>query len=180
MDAIYRDPAHVPETEFERSGGRKGARRLVTIQEWIFGGMYLVGITVIGLPLVLILAIAHVIVQFRAFKAYRQWTLELLTLATAQLLDPDEPMLAGETTLWPPSRLWPSMRRNYAIAVTRAHVLLYRFDHHDSPAIRVVFAAGPTEVELLFIKGLTRLSLAVTHAGQRWFLPGIRGIFNGA
>lgn len=169
----------LPETEFERSGGLKAARKLMTIREWIFVGMYVAGITVIGLPLILVLVIAYWIVQFRAYKAYRQWTLELLSLATAQLLDPDEPMLACETTIYPRTGFWPSMRRDNAIAVARAHVLMFWFDHFDSPAIRVVFAARPPDVDLMLINGWIRISLVVAHQGRRWFLPGIRGIPKG-
>jgi hypothetical protein len=169
----------LPETSFERSGGLTAARRLLAIQEWMFLAMYLIGATIIGLPVVLVLAVVRVIVKYRAFKGYRVWSIELLDLATAKLLGPDEPMLAGETTLWPPVGLWPSMRRDYAIAVTRSHVLMFRFAHSNSPLMGVVFAARTSEVDLLVIRGLIRQSLGVTYAGRRWFLPGMRGIFKG-
>jgi hypothetical protein len=45
--------------------------------------------------------------------------------------------------------------------------------------MRVLFAARPAEVELMLINGLTRMTLAATYSGRRWFMPGVRGIFKG-
>lgn len=169
----------LPQTEFERSGRLNAARRLVTIREWMFIGFYILPISVIGIVAIPIFVIAWWIVTTRVFRAYRQWTLEMLALATAQLLSPDEPMLAGEATAWQPLSFVPSVQRDLAISVTRAHVLLYSFDTYNSSTSWVIFAAHPTEVEILTIDGLLRRSLVVAYAGRRWFLRGSRGVFDG-
>jgi hypothetical protein len=166
-----------PETEFERSGKLKKARRLMASEDWIFIAIYLAGITILGIPVIVPLLIAYEVVLYRAFGLYRQWSLEVLGLATVELFNPPEPMVAGETTLWPNGVLWPSTRRDYAVAVTKAHVVMYRFDHYDSPIARVVFVARSADVEMLKLQGVLRTSIAVTHSGQRWFLPGLRWVY---
>jgi hypothetical protein len=118
------------------------------------------------------------VVQYRAFRAYREWTLELLTSATAQLLGPDEPMLAGETMVWAPVTLIPSLQRDFAVAITRAHVLMFWFSHYDSPVCRVVFAARPQDVEMRQFYGFLWVKrLAVGYGGRWWVLKGIWGAF---
>jgi hypothetical protein len=169
----------VPETEFERSGKLKTARRMMAALDWAFVGLYVAGASVVGIALIPILVIVYVVVQYRAFKGYREWTLELMALATSQLLDADEPMLAGETTLRALSGFWPRQKRDVAIAVTRDHVLLFLFDSFDHPAMRVIVAATPAEVELMLINGLTQTTLSATCSSRRWFMTGIRGIFKG-
>ena len=168
----------LPETEFERSGRLAQARRLVTIRQWLQVVGY-VGIgSIVGIPLVPIFLVAYYVVLIRLFNAYREWTLELLKLATDQLLGRDEPMLAGETMVWPPVRLWPGVQRDFAVAATHAHVLMYWFSDYDSPACRVVFAALPDEVEMRVLNGLLGLKrLAIGHGGRWWTLRGIWGAF---
>jgi hypothetical protein len=164
----------LPMTEFERSGRLQAARRLVKTRELltIVGVVGVAGI--IGILFLPIFLVVYYVVMIRLFKAYREWTLELLTLATAQLLGPDEPMVAGETTAFPPYRLWPGVQRDFAVAVTRAHVLMYWFGEYDSPACRVVWAARPEEVEMRVLSGLLGLKrLAIGYAGRWWILRGI-------
>lgn len=165
---------NIPQTEFERSGRLQRARRLVTIREYLqIVGYAGIG-SIVGIPLVPIFLVAYYVVMIRLFKAYREWTLELLALATAQLLGPDEPMLAGETTAFPPYRLWPGVQRDFAVAATGAHVLMYWFSHYDCPACRVVFAATPDQVEMRVLKGLLGLNrLAIGYGGRWWTLRGI-------
>jgi hypothetical protein len=169
----------VPETEFERSGKLKTARRMMAARDWAFVGFYVAGASVVGIALIPIVVIVYVVVQYRAFKGYREWTLELMALATSQLLDADEPMLAGETTLKALSGFWPRQKRDVAIAMTRDHVLLFLFDSFDHPAMRVIVAATPADVELMLINGLMQTTLSATYSGRRWFMTGIRGIFKG-
>ena len=168
----------IPETEFERSGRLAEARSLVNTRKSMtvvgYGG---VG-SIVGIPLMPIFLVAYYVVMIRLFKAYREWTLELLTLATAQLLGPDEPVAAAETTAFPPYRLWPGVQRDFAVAVTQAHVLLYWFGDYDSPACRVVFAARPDEVEMRVLTGFLWLKrLAIGYGGRWWTLRGIWGAF---
>ena len=173
-------PLALPVTEFERSGKLRSARRLIEMRTGLFIAMYVAGGSVIGIPLLPIFLVAYMVVQYLGFKAFRQWTLELLAVATAQLMGPEEPMLAGETMLWSPTGLWPRMQRDIAVAVTRSHVLLYQFDTEDGPPSRVVFAARSQDAELRFLKGVIWLDrLVVIHAGRWWVLRGIWGAFDG-
>jgi hypothetical protein len=71
------------------------------------------------------------------------------------------------------------MKRDYAVAVTKAHVLMFLWDHEDSPNMRVIFAARPEQVEMASFTGVLRSSLGVYYLGGRWFLPGIRWVFKG-
>jgi hypothetical protein len=166
-------------TEFERSGKLDGARRLITLREWIWAGIYITAIGVVTIPVGLVLIVVFMVVQFRAFKGYREWTVEMLALATAQLTGPDEPMLAGETALRAPSGFWPGMQRDCAVAVTKSHVILFQIDHYDSPLSRVIFAAPTAEVEMVLFKGIASHKLAITQAGRQWIVRGTRGIFQG-
>jgi hypothetical protein len=164
----------IPETEFERSGRLKQARKLVKDRELltIVGYVGVGGLVII--PFLPIFLIVYYVVLIRLFKAYREWTLELLALATAQLLGPDEPMLAGETMAWPPVSFLPGVRRDFAVAATHAHVLMYWFSDYDSTACRVVFAARPDEVDMRVLSGLVGLKrLAIGHGGRWWILRGI-------
>jgi hypothetical protein len=171
-------PLTIPETEFERSGRLKQARRLLLIREWLAVVGYVGVGSVLGIPLIPFLVIAIMVVQYRAFRAYREWTLEVLTSATAQLLGPDEPMLAGETMVWAPVTLIPSLQRDFAVAITRAHVLMFWFSHYDSPVCRVVFAARPQDVEMRQFYGFLWVKrLAVGYGGRWWVLKGIWGAF---
>jgi hypothetical protein len=163
----------IPETEFERSGRLKQARNLVIVREWMTGIGY-VGVAILLLP---IFVTVYVIVQHRLFKGYRTWTLEQLSSATAQLLGPEEPMLAGETTAWPPLTWWPRVQRDFAVAATRTHVLMYWFTDYDSPVCRVIWVARPEEVDMRVFTGLLGKRLAVSCRGRWWTLRGLWGAF---
>lgn len=167
-----------PQTEFERSGKLAHARGLISKRDNAFAAMYGVGVVPdVALPVVDLLAIYMMVVQWQGFKEYREWTLEQLKVATEELLGPDEPMVAGETTLWPPSGLVPGMRRDFAVAVTSAHVVLYQFAYANSPTIRVVFAAVPSQVRLIDYGGILKSNLGIVCGGRRWDLVGIKRIF---
>jgi hypothetical protein len=169
-----------PQTEFERSGKLAHARGLISNRDNAFVASYAAGIVPDGLalPVVDLLAIYMMVVQWRGFKEYREWTLEQLKVATEDLFGPDEPMLAGETTLWPPTGLVPGMRRDFAVAVTMEHVVLYQFAYANSPTMRVVFAAIPSQVRMIQYGGLLQSNLGIECGGRRWNLDGIKRIFN--
>jgi hypothetical protein len=167
-----------PQTEFERSGQLEHARGLISKRDNAFAAMYGAGIVPdVALPVVDLLAIYFMVVQWQGFKGYREWTVEQLKVATAELFGPDEPMLAGETTLWPPTGIVPGMRRDFAVAVTREHVVLYQFAYANSPTMRVVFAAAPSQVRLIDYGGILKSNLGIICGGRRWDLVGIKGIF---
>ena len=161
-----------PATEFERSGKLAQARGLISQRDSAFVAIYLLG------PLADLLAVYMMVVQWRAFKEYREWTLEQLKVATEELFGPDEPMVAGETTLWPPTGFVPGMRRDFAVAVTSAHVVLYQFPSADSPSMRVVFAAVPSQVRMIQYGGILKSNLGIICGRGRWDLAGIKRIFN--
>src|SRR5258708_19595944 len=111
----------LPMTEFERSGkleaarghGKNGGRldlaRTITPLTWLF-------------------ASALLVVGARAGRAYRTYILEQLALATAYLLGPDEPMLAGEGgTLVANQWDLPPSTRHLPVLLTPAHSLLFPF-----------------------------------------------------
>lgn len=167
-----------PQTEFERSGKLAHARGLISKRDNAFAATYAVGIVPdVGLPVVDLLAIYMMVVQWQGFKEYREWTLEQMKVATEELFGPDEPMVSGETTLWPPTGFVPGMRRDFAVAVTSAHVVLYQFAYADSPTMRVVFAAAPSQVRLIEYGGLLKSNLGIVCGGLRWDLVGIKRIF---
>jgi hypothetical protein len=168
----------IPETEFERSGRLKQARRLVIVREWMQGIGYVGVGSIFGIPLVPFFVIAYMVVLRRVFRAYRTWTLELLSSATAQLMGPEEPMLAGETTVWPPLTWWPQVQRDFAVAATRTHVLMYWFTDYDSPVCRVIWVARPQDVDMRVLNGfLWHKRLAIGYGGRWWTLRGTWGAF---
>ena len=167
-----------PQTEFERSGKLTHARGLISKRDNAFAATYAVGIVPdVGLPVVDLLAIYMMVVQWQGFKEYREWTLEQMKVATEELFGREEPMVAGETTLWPPTGFVPGMRRDFAVAVTSAHVVLYQFAYADSPTMRVVFAAAPSQVRLIEYGGILKSNLGIVCGGLRWDLVGIKRIF---
>jgi hypothetical protein len=167
-----------PETDFERSGRLEHARGLIRTRDNAFASGYAAGMVPGAGPLLVdAAAVVTMVVQWRAFKEFREWTLEQLKVATEQVLGIDEPMVAGETTLWPPTGIVPGMRRDFAVAVTRSHVVMYQFANANSPTMRVVFAALASEVRMIRYGGIFMSNLGVICSGRRWDLQGIKGIF---
>ena len=78
-------------------------------------------------------------------RDYRSWTLEQLALATAYLLGPNEPMLAGEVSIYD---LFDSWTRGPAVAVTAKHVVVFRLDHTDGQPRSIALAALLTDVKM--------------------------------
>lgn len=133
-------------TEFEQSGKLKTARDRMKNTEWLFWARTIV-------PLVAATSTALLVVGQRAFRDYRSWKLEQLALATTFLLGPNEPMLAGEASLGPEFSEDPPSR-NLAVAVTAAHVLVFRFDSGDGQPRWIALAGRGTDVKLEYIRPL--------------------------
>ncbi|HEY8840985.1 MAG TPA: hypothetical protein VIO80_10110 [Candidatus Dormibacteraeota bacterium] len=164
----------LPMTEFERSGkldkarsGKKNAERL----EWARGIV----------PLTWLAASALIVVGGRASRGYRSWTLEQLALATAYLLGPDEPMLAGEGGTLNTDRFsLPPLGRDLAVAVTAAHVLVFRIDSVDGQPRWIALAARSSDVTIEVRRGIrtTREAvvigpdLVVSGWNGKWTIPG--------
>ncbi|HEV2217399.1 MAG TPA: hypothetical protein VGV88_07485 [Candidatus Dormibacteraeota bacterium] len=154
----------LPPTEFERSGKLKLARDLRKKGRQLFWAFAPIG------PL-----------QFTVgAREYRSWTLEQLTVATAYMLGPDEPMLAGEVMIYD---LVDSWARGLAVAVTAAHVVVFRIDHVDGQPRSVALAARVTDVRIWAHSGVFGYlwpALVVTGWNGRWTIWGYRGAFEPA
>jgi hypothetical protein len=131
-------------TEFEQSGKLKTARDRTRNTQWLSWADTIV-------PLVAASRTALLVIGQRAFRDYRSWKLEQLALATTYLLGPNEPMLAGEASLGPEFSD-DSLARNLAVAVTAAHVLVFRFDSGDGQPRWVALAGRRTDVKLEYVR----------------------------
>jgi hypothetical protein len=111
-------------------------------------------------------------------RDFRFWTLEQLAQATTYLLGPNESMLAGEVSM---HALWDSWTRDLAVAVTAAHVLVFRIDSVDGQPRWIALAARLTDVKLELRTGVFgRLwpALEVRGRSGRWTINGFHGEFN--
>lgn len=136
----------LPMTEFERSGKLDKARRRRKNGERLDFARNFNPIT--WLP-----ASALLVVGTLAGRDYRSWTLEQLALATAYLLGPDEPMLAGEGGTLIANRLdLGGWRRDLVVAVTAAHVLVLRIDSVDGQPRWIALAARASDVRIEVLK----------------------------
>jgi hypothetical protein len=171
----------LPMTEFERSGKLEIARRRRKTSQWL-------DVAHGYPPLAWLTGTALLIVGARAGRAYRSWTLEQLALATAYLLGPDEPMLAGEggTLEGQQVTLLPPWRRDVAVSVTAAHVLVFRIDSVDGQPRWIALAGRCKDVKIEVTRGIrtTRDGIQVgpdlvvsgwngqwTIHGASWFKP---------
>lgn len=152
----------LPMTQFERSGRLRAARnRMRWTELLLFGSQW-------GS-----FAVPYIMVRTRAFREYRRWTLEQLALAASHLLGPDEPMLAGETTMC--SAGWEgTTTRDLAVVVTGAHVLVVRIDFRDGQPRSVVLAAHPNEVHIELRGGP---SLLVSSRNAQFEIRGDQRVF---
>jgi hypothetical protein len=176
----------LPMTEFERSGKLAIARgRRKNTERLYWAHMFP--------PLAWLTGSALFVVGMRAARAYQSWTIEQLALATAYLLGPDEPMLAGEGgTLaadqfdFSRSAGFPPLRRDLGVAVTAAHVLVFRIDSVDGQPRWIALAARSGDVTIDVLRGIrnTRNGIEVgpdlvvsgwngqwTMSGSSWFKP---------
>jgi hypothetical protein len=153
----------LPPTEFEKSGRLKVARGRRRESRLLFWAL---------LPSQL----GELRITVGA-RDYRSWTLEQLALATAYLLGPDEPMLAGEVMIYD---LVDSWSRGLAVAVTAAHVVVFRIDHVEGQPRSVVLAARLTDVRITARSGVFGYlwpALVVSGWNGRWTIWGYRSAF---
>lgn len=157
----------LPMTEFEKSGRLKLARadrakgRPPFWRDLILWGL-----------------IGFSPVNRNGFSDYRTWTIEQLALATAYLLGPDEPLLAAEMSVFD---VWDAWARDLAVAVTAAHVVVFRIDSVEGQPRWIALAARATDVEVVSRTGLYGLlwpALEVTGRNGRWAIQGFQGDFN--
>lgn len=113
-------------------------------------------------------------------RDYRSLTLEQLALATAYVLGPDESMLAGEVMIYD---LVDSWARGLAVAVTAAHVVVFRIDHVEGQPRSVALAARLTDVRIWARSGLFGYlwpALVIIGWNGRWTIWGYQGAFEPA
>jgi hypothetical protein len=170
----------LPATEFERSGKLEIARgRRKNSERLDWANTFA--------PLAWLTGSALLVVGNRASRDYRTWTLEQVALAAAYLLGPDEPVLAGEGgTLVADQFDLPPWRRDLAVAVTAAHVLVFRIDSVDGQPRWIALAARCSDITIEVLRGprTTREGIVAspdllvsgwngqwTIRGSSWFKP---------
>jgi hypothetical protein len=165
----------LPPTEFEQSGKLEVARGRLRRTGWLNW------VNDAGCFLSWLALIPHYEVLQPALRDYRLWTLEQLAAATAYLLGPNETMLAGETSLLPPEAIGGSAERDLAMAVTAAHVLLFRIDSFDGQPRWIVLVARPTDVTMevrSWIKaGFLGSAITVSSGNADWLIRGVPGVW---
>lgn len=128
----------LPMTEFEQSGKLEAARSFMRR-----ASRYLSWNTFVSVGLIFLFP------WLGALRDYRSWKLEQVTLATAYLLGPHEPMLAGETSLLDSQTTYAGrIERDLAVAVTAAHILVFGIDSLDGQPRWVALAGRPTDVRM--------------------------------
>jgi len=155
----------LPVTEFEQSGKLQDARSFMRRGSWFF-----LGNTSINLGLILLFP------MLAALRDYRSWRLEQLALATAYLIGPHQAMLAGETSM---SISGGFVTWDLAVAVTAAHVLVFRIDSRDGQPRWVALAGRPTDVKIKLrslVFGLYA-SLLISCGSEQWRIRGSPSIF---
>ena len=154
----------LPMTEFEKSGRLKLARADLAKGRRRFWASLL--------PFALIdLNTANT----SGFREYRTWTIEQLALATTYVLGPNQPMLAGEVSAYD---AWDGWMRDLAVAVTAAHVLVFRIDSLDGQPRWIALARRATDVKIEARTGLFGRfwpALEVTDRTARWTIQGLQG-----
>ncbi len=153
----------LPPTEFELSGKLKVAREQRRSSQRLFWTF--------------MLALGWDVRSTRAEHDFRLWTLQQLALATAYLLGPDEPMLAGEVSM---HHIGDSFNRALAVAVTAAHVVVFRIDHPDGQPRWIVLAGRAADVRIeahTGVFGLAWPALIVSGWSGRWTMLGLSGVF---
>jgi hypothetical protein len=114
----------------------------------------------------------------RAFRAYREWTLEQFKSATTYLLGPDELVLAAEVGLYLEiliGQVWGGS----AVVVTAQHVLILANDKPLGRPRRVLLAAHPSQVGMRqHAGGILNAypTIVVSAGGQVWPIKGMNGI----
>jgi hypothetical protein len=162
----------LPMTEFEQSGKLEPARSSLRKIQWLSWAN-----SCSIQPITALTGIALLNVLQPTLRDFRSWRLEQLALATAYLLGPDEPMLAGE----PASATVDSATSILALAISAAHVLVFRIDSLDGQSRWVVALArraADVKIELVTVAwGFLYATLIVKVGQERWEIRGWPGVF---
>jgi len=161
----------LPPTEFEASAQLADARRRAKKG----GRLWSVFDAIPALAAFRIVALGDLL---PAVGVYRSWKLAQMALATTYLLGPDEPMLAGEIATVTREESAPVL----AVAVTSAHVLVFRLDSLDGQPRWIVMAGRASEVNLTVRTGIEKVlllpALLVTGKYGEAVIGGLPGMFH--
>jgi len=161
----------LPPTEFEASAQLADARRRAKkggrVWEWTD--------TIYPLAAFRLVALGDLL---PALGVYRSWKLAQMALATTYLLGPNEPMLAGELATVTRDESAPVL----AVAVTSAHVLVFRLDSLDGQPRWIVLAGRASDVKLTVRTGIEKVrllpALLVTGKYGQAVIGGLPGMFH--
>ena len=156
----------LPVTEFEQSGRLKGARTFMRRASLLHSWNTFISVGLIFL-----------VPWLAALRDYRSWKLEQLALATAYLIGPHEAMLAGETSVWDSQT--SLVTRDFAVAVTAAHVLVFGIDSLDGQPRWVALAGRPTDVKIelhSLVFGLFP-AIWISCGNRQWRIRGTPSVF---
>jgi hypothetical protein len=165
----------LPPTEFEQSGRLKKARDRLMKSGWLNQ------VNDAGCVLSWIALIPHFYILSPALRDYRSWTLEQMALATAYVLGPNELIVASEATIIPPQYVGDSSKRDFAVVVTQAHVLIFRIDHLDGQPRWIALVAHPTDVTMevrsFLAAGFRGPALTISGGDAKWAIRGEPGVW---
>lgn len=114
----------------------------------------------------------------RAFRTYREWTIEQLHAAAGYLLGPNEPVMAADVGLFAELLIgwtWGG----YGVVVTAGHVLVLANDKPLGHPQKVLLAADPRQVQMrLHAGGILNAypTILISAGGQVWPIRGMNGI----
>jgi len=161
----------LPPTEFEQSGKVEEVQRRAKKG----GRLWEVGDWISPLASLRVLALGDLL---PAMRDVRSWKLEQMALATTYLLGPDEPMLAGEVGGVTRDELSPLL----AVAVTSAHVLVFRLEPLDGQPRWIALAGRATDVNMKLRTGIEKVlllpALLVTGRNGQLVIGGLPGMFH--
>ena len=161
----------LPPTEFEASAQLADARRRAKKG----GRLWSVFDAIPALAAFRIVALGDLL---PAVGVYRSWKLAQMALATTYLLGPDEPMLAGEIATVTREESAPVL----AVAVTSAHVLVFRLDSLDGQPRWIVMAGRASDMNLTVRTGIEKVlllpALLVTGKYGQAVIGGLPGMFH--
>jgi len=161
----------LPPTEFEASAqladARRRAKRGGRVWEWADALTDLAAFRAVALGDLL-----------PAMDVYRSWKLAQMALATTYLLGPDEPMLAGEIATVTRSETAPVL----AVAVTSAHVLVFRLDSLEGQPRWIELAGRASDVNIKLRTGIEKVlllpALLVSGKYGQAVIGGLPGMFH--
>jgi len=158
------------------AAGTANAQRLIKRREQFRDASSLNGWPIFPAGISLLVGLPYLVIQRRFFKEYRRWALDLLSSATAYLLGPDEPLLAGELSLTT-RFLGQDPIPDLGVVVTAAHVLVLRLDERNGQPRWIALAArtGDVRVETP-TPFFSQPTVVVRHATRGWSIQGSAGL----